>query len=345
MQQTVFNIIFSLLLVLAISQQNILAPQPETLWGSLQPFLPFRPSAQSESESPVPAPARSPNPVPRQAPEPTTRSPRPAPSRPAPSRQAPQPQQHVLQPTPQRQSPETRVPQPAPYKAPEAPWGSPQPFMPFRPSPQSDNEKQPQPNQNPAPQPYKAPEAPWGSPQPFMPFRPSPQSDNEKQPQPNQNPEPAMLVPTSNDDSSTESRNQEQKIRDNALKIKEQCDQFLNPDEATTTAPQTNLRSNTITVTMTVTFGNTGNQQTLAKICSALRTACSQNSGRDFNDCVWNRTSQAGAVWEGSTVSPALVTETPNPTTSPVEVNDNGAGGLFTSILSIILIIGIGFLL
>jgi hypothetical protein len=287
MQQTVFNIIFSLLLVLAISQQNILAPQPETLWGSLQPFLPFRPSAQSESESPVPAPARSPNPVPRQAPEPTTRSPRPAPSRPAPSRQAPQPQQHVLQPTPQRQSPETRVPQPAPYKAPEAPWGSPQPFMPFR---------------------------------------PSPQSDNEKQPQPNQNPEPAMLVPTSNDDSSTESRNQEQKIRDNALKIKEQCDQFLNPDEATTTAPQTNLRSNTITVTMTVTFGNTGNQQTLAKICSALRTACSQNSGRDFNDCVWNRTSQAGAVWEGSTVSPALVTETPNPTTSPVEVNDNGAG-------------------
>jgi hypothetical protein len=160
----------------------------------------------------------------------------------------------------------------------------------------------------------------------------------------------------SNDDSSLESQNQAQRITENAQKIKDQCDQFITPDEATTTVPQTNLHSNTITVTMTVTYGATGNQQTLAKICNALRTALSQNSGRDFNDCVWTRASplkrQAGAVWQGSTESPSLnttETQTPSPAWNPEpdngNENGNGAGSLFTSLLSIILIIGIGFLL
>jgi hypothetical protein len=295
MQQTVFNIIFSLLLVLAICQQNNPAPQPykapEAPLGFLQPFLPFRPSAQPNSEE-EPAPARN------TAPE--TREPSPQP-------QTREPQQHVPQPTPSQQSP-------------EAPWGSPQPFIHFRPSAQPNPEHQ------------------GNNPQPAIVLVPVPQN--------------------SNDDSNSDSQGQQQRIMQNAQNIKDQCDQFITPDEATTTLPQTSLHSNTITVTMTVTYGVNGNQQTLVKICGALRSALTQNSGREFNDCVWNRTSplkrQAGAVWQGSTESPATnATQTPEPspsdssTLSPEPDNDNGngAGSLFTSLMSIILIIGIGFLL
>jgi hypothetical protein len=327
MQQIIFyiSILLSFLLVLAYGQNPDMAPG---------------------HSSPEPAPNRGPQPqwiVPespdfqvKPSPQPQVKEPEsPQPHVPtkAPENQNPQPhtparEPETLNPVPQPQVkvPETQNPQPhTPAREPESPNPAPQPHV-----------KVPE-SSNPAPQPHTPAKIPESSnPQWIVPESPDFQVKPSPQPQVKEpestKPATPNPVPDTDDGSSEKSKGEVKKIRDYAVQIKEDIDSSLSSEEATTTIPTTILKLDQITVEITVTLGINSTQQTLNKICETWRSSLTKNCGREFNDCNWTKMSkrQAGAVYQGSTMSPAP--------------GSNGANQLLLSLILYIPLIGIGLI-
>jgi len=109
----------------------------------------------------------------------------------------------------------------------------------------------------------------------------------------------------SSDDSSVESRKVEIAINDHADIINAEIENNLQTDEANISLSKTSLRSNVISVEITVTLGSTSTEQTLTKICDTWRSALTGNSGLEFDDCIWTRSTkrQAGSVFTGTTTA------------------------------------------
>jgi hypothetical protein len=369
-------IFLSFLLVLAYGQN----PEPAPNRGP-QPFIQFQPRAP-ESNNPNPQPARAPettNPVPQSQVKVPSTNPVPQPQVKVPSTNpVPQPQVKVpsTNPVPQPQvrvpstnpvpQPQVKVPSTNPVPQPQVKVPSTNPVpQPQVKVPSTNPVPQPQvkvPSTNPVPQPQvKVPSTnPVPQPQVKVPSTNPVPSPQVKAPESKPSPQPQVKVPESpkspqpdtiilipipqpqsvSDGSSDKSKGEEKKIRDNALQIKEDIDQSLSSEEATTTIPTTILYLDQITVQITVTLGANGTQDTtLTKICDIWRNSLKNTCGRDFNNCTWTPTTKrqaTGDVFQGSTVSPA-------PATTPD--GSNGGSLLFSSILSSILFVGIGFLL
>jgi hypothetical protein len=338
--QQILVIFLSFLLVLAYGQN----PEPAPNRGP-QPFSQFQPKAPESN--PTPQPARAPqttNPVPSPQVKVPSTNPVPQPQVRVPSTNpVPQPQVKVPSTNPVPQ-PQVKVPSTNPVPQPQVKVPSTNPVpQPQVKVPSTNPVPQPQvkaPESKPSPQPQvKVPESPKPQPNTII-LVPVPQPLKEQPASPNPVPQPRSPnpVPQSGDGSSDKSKGQEKQIRDNAVQIKADIDQSISAQEATTTIPTTYLYLDQITVEITVTLGANGTQETLDIICDTWRNSLTKNCGREFNDCTWTQTTKrqaTGNVFQGSTVSPAPITD-----------DDDSSGSLlFSSILSSILFVGIGFLL
>jgi len=94
-------------------------------------------------------------------------------------------------------------------------------------------------------------------------------------------------------------------INDHADSINAEIENILQSNEATTTISKTSLRSNVVSVEITVTLLSTSTEQTLSKICETWRNALTDSCGLDFDDCTWTRSikRQAGSVYTATTTS------------------------------------------